>query len=89
MGDLIDRFVTTGAEKEQLKAELMEIRHRHEMEAMKLSLVTKKPTELTEVESIVFSKLSRRGRSTVKSLIINLHYQEYFIPYLKEVLPIT
>ncbi|MCT4586805.1 MAG: hypothetical protein N4A71_03225 [Carboxylicivirga sp.] len=38
VGDLIDRFVTTGTEKEQLKAELMETRHQHEMEAMKLSL---------------------------------------------------
>jgi len=38
VGDLVDRFVTTGAEKRQIKAELMELRHRHEVEAVKLSL---------------------------------------------------
>ncbi len=38
VGDLIDRFVTTGAEKQQIKTELMDLKHRHEMEAVKLSL---------------------------------------------------
>ena len=38
VGELIDRFVTTGSEKQQIKNELMELKHRHEVEAVKLSL---------------------------------------------------
>jgi len=38
VGDLVDRFVTTGSEKQQMKTELLELKHRHEIEAVKLSL---------------------------------------------------
>jgi hypothetical protein len=38
VGDLIDRFVVTGAEKQEIKKELMELKHRHEVETVKLSL---------------------------------------------------
>ncbi len=38
VGELIDRFVTTGAEKRQIKTELLELQHRHEVEAVRLSL---------------------------------------------------
>ncbi|MBK3519928.1 hypothetical protein [Carboxylicivirga marina] len=38
VGDLIDRFVTTGAKKQEMKTELLELQHRHEVEAVKLSL---------------------------------------------------
>ncbi|MBR8534050.1 hypothetical protein KDU71_00630 [Carboxylicivirga sediminis] len=38
VGDLIDRFVTTGAEKQEIKKQLIELQHRHEVEAVKLSL---------------------------------------------------
>ncbi|WP_299799706.1 hypothetical protein [uncultured Carboxylicivirga sp.] len=38
VGDLVDRFVTTGAEKQQIKAELMELKHRHEVDALKLTM---------------------------------------------------
>ncbi|WP_282038207.1 hypothetical protein [Saccharicrinis aurantiacus] len=40
VGDLIDRFVTTGAEKQEAKAMLLELQHKQEMEAFKLSLET-------------------------------------------------
>ena len=38
VGDLIDRFVTTKSEKSELKAKLLELKHQHEMDALKLSL---------------------------------------------------
>ncbi len=40
VGDLVDRFVTTGAEKQEAKALLLELQHKQEMEALKLSLET-------------------------------------------------
>ncbi|MBK3516983.1 hypothetical protein [Carboxylicivirga marina] len=38
VGELIDRFVTTGAEKQEMKKQLLELQHRHEVETVKLSL---------------------------------------------------
>lgn len=37
-GDLVDRFVTTKAEKEEMKRAMAELVHRQEMEVQKLSL---------------------------------------------------